>query len=55
MRDLSPLFEPFALKRLTLPTRIVMSTMGRNLADNGVQPPGFLDYFVRRVEGATRD
>lgn len=25
--------------------------MGRNFADNGVQPPGFVEYFVRRVQG----
>ena len=28
-----------------------MSPMGCNFADNGVQPPGFVDYFVRRADG----
>ncbi|KKW91817.1 oxidoreductase [Sphingobium chungbukense] len=51
MRDLSALFDPFALNGLTLPNRIVMSPMGRNFADDGVQPHGFVDYFVRRVRG----
>jgi 2,4-dienoyl-CoA reductase-like NADH-dependent reductase (Old Yellow Enzyme family) len=49
MRDLSILFEPVTLNGLTLPNRIVMSPMGRNFADGGVQPPGFVDYFVRRT------
>jgi 2,4-dienoyl-CoA reductase-like NADH-dependent reductase (Old Yellow Enzyme family) len=51
MRDLSILFEPVTLNGLTLPNRIVMSPMGRNFADGGVQPPGFVDYFVRRTLG----
>lgn len=51
MRDLSALFEPFTLNGVALKNRIVMSPMGRNFADDGVQPPGFVDYFVRRVKG----
>jgi len=51
MRDLSILFEPVTINGLTLPNRIAMSPMGRNFADAGVQPPGFVDYFVRRTKG----
>jgi len=51
MTDLSLLFAPFTLNGLTLPNRIVMSAMGRNFANDGVQPPSFADYFLRRVRG----
>ncbi|WP_336971894.1 NADH:flavin oxidoreductase [Sphingobium aromaticiconvertens] len=51
MRDLSALFEPFTFNGVTLPNRIVMSPMGRNFADDGVQPPGFVNYFARRAHG----
>jgi len=51
MCDLSILFEPVTINGLTLPNRIVMSPMGRNFAEGGVQPPGFVDYFVRRTKG----
>ncbi|GAC1572059.1 MAG: NADH:flavin oxidoreductase [Sphingomicrobium sp.] len=51
MRDLSTLFEPVTINGLTLPNRIVMSPMGRNFAEDGVQPPGCIDYFVRRIRG----
>ena len=51
MRDLAPLFAPFTLGGVTLPNRIVMAPMGRNFANDGVQPPGFADYYLRRVRG----
>jgi 2,4-dienoyl-CoA reductase-like NADH-dependent reductase (Old Yellow Enzyme family) len=49
--DVAPLFQPFTVNGLTLANRIVMSPMGRNFAIDGVQPPGFVDYFVRRAQG----
>lgn len=45
------LFEPVRIGALELPNRIVMAPMGRNFADDGVQPAAFADYFVRRVRG----
>ena len=51
MRDLSVLFAPVTVNGMTLPNRIVMSPMGRNFADNGIQPPEFGDYFARRARG----
>ncbi len=49
--DLDALFQPFKLKGLTLPNRIVMPAMGRCFAVDGVLDPAYPAYFRRRVEG----
>lgn len=53
-RDLSAPFEPFSLKTLRLPNRIVMAPMGRNFAQGGVVGPAYRDYFRRRAVGGVR-
>lgn len=45
------LFEPFTSRNLSLPSRFVMSPMGRGNAPAGVPATGYGDYYRRRVEG----
>jgi 2,4-dienoyl-CoA reductase-like NADH-dependent reductase (Old Yellow Enzyme family) len=45
------LFEPFCLKSLTLPNRVVMAPMTRYFSPNGVPAEGVADYYRRRAEG----
>ncbi len=45
------LFEPFRVKSLTLPNRIVMAPMTRAFAPEGVPGPANAAYYRRRVEG----
>ena len=49
--DLSALFEPFRVRALTLPNRIVMAPMGHQNSLNGVHRPGMARFYARRAEG----
>jgi 2,4-dienoyl-CoA reductase-like NADH-dependent reductase (Old Yellow Enzyme family) len=49
---MSKLFEPFTLKGLTLPNRIVMAPMTRSFAPGGVPGPNVAAYYRRRAEAA---
>src|SRR5690606_5440818 len=51
MTDTAVLFEPFQSARLTLPNRIVMAPMTRNMAPGGVPGQANADYYRRRAEG----
>jgi len=51
MTDTAVLFEPFQSARLTLPNRIVMAPMTRNMAPGGVPAQANVDYYRRRAEG----
>lgn len=48
---IAPLFEPFALGKLTLPNRIVMAPMTRSFSPGGVPGEGVAGYYRRRAEG----
>ncbi len=48
---MSPLFEPFTSRGLTLPNRVAMAPMTRNFAVDGIPGPGIVDYYRRRAEG----
>jgi 2,4-dienoyl-CoA reductase-like NADH-dependent reductase (Old Yellow Enzyme family) len=48
----NPLFEPFKLKNLTLPNRIVMAPMTRSFSPNGIPGGDVAAYYRRRAEGA---
>lgn len=45
------LFQPFALKGLTLPNRIVMAPMTRAMAPDGIPGAAQAAYYRRRAEG----
>src|SRR5690348_14341151 len=45
------LFEPFRLKGLTLPNRIVMAPMTRSKSPGGIPGPEVAAYYRRRAEG----
>lgn len=45
------LFQPFASPKLSLPNRIVMAPMTRNMAPQGVPGQRNADYYRRRAEG----
>lgn len=45
------LFEPFVSPKLSLPNRIVMAPMTRNMAPEGVPGPRNAEYYRRRAEG----
>lgn len=45
----SPLFEPFSLKSLSLPNRIVMAPMSRERSPGGVPGQDVADYYARRA------
>jgi 2,4-dienoyl-CoA reductase-like NADH-dependent reductase (Old Yellow Enzyme family) len=49
--DTSVLFQPFNSPKLTLPNRIVMAPMTRNMAPEGVPARPNADYYRRRAEG----
>jgi 2,4-dienoyl-CoA reductase-like NADH-dependent reductase (Old Yellow Enzyme family) len=51
MTDTAILFEPFQSPKLTLPNRIVMAPMTRNMAPGGVPAQANADYYRRRAEG----
>ena len=50
MTDTSPLFTPFKLKNLSLPNRIVMAPMTRNMSPGGVPRDANAAYYRRRAE-----
>jgi 2,4-dienoyl-CoA reductase-like NADH-dependent reductase (Old Yellow Enzyme family) len=45
------LFQPFSVRGLTIPNRIVMSPMNRNAAPDGVPGEDIAQYYRRRVDG----
>ncbi|KJE34359.1 1,2-oxophytodienoate reductase [Thalassospira sp. HJ] len=45
------LFQPFKLKTLELPNRIVMAPMTRSKAENGIPGPINAEYYRKRAEG----
>lgn len=47
----APLFQPFAIKNLVLPNRIVMAPMTRSKSPRGVPGPEVAAYYRRRAEG----
>ena len=47
---MSILFEPFTLRNLTLPNRVVMAPMTRNFSPDGIPGPNVADYYSRRAE-----
>jgi 2,4-dienoyl-CoA reductase-like NADH-dependent reductase (Old Yellow Enzyme family) len=49
--NLSPLFEVFESKRLSLPNRIVMAPMTRRFSPGGVPGPDVVEYYRRRAAG----
>ncbi|WP_300375870.1 NADH:flavin oxidoreductase [Henriciella sp.] len=50
MSDVSPLFEPFSIKGLDLPNRIVMAPMTRGFSPDGVPTDDVRDYYARRAD-----
>ena len=51
MTDTDVLFEPFRLKGLSLPNRIVMAPMTRSKSPNQVPNDAVAAYYRRRAEG----
>lgn len=51
MTDTSPLFQPFAVKQLTLRNRIVMAPMTRERSPGGVPTDAVAAYYRARAEG----
>jgi 2,4-dienoyl-CoA reductase-like NADH-dependent reductase (Old Yellow Enzyme family) len=51
MADTAVLFQPFESPKLTLPNRIVMAPMTRNMAPGGVPAEANANYYRRRAEG----
>jgi 2,4-dienoyl-CoA reductase-like NADH-dependent reductase (Old Yellow Enzyme family) len=47
------LFQPFKLKHLTLPNRLVMAPMTRSKSPGGVPDDSVAAYYRRRAEGGT--
>ncbi|WP_176516839.1 NADH:flavin oxidoreductase [Pseudomonas faucium] len=45
----NPLFQPFTLGALQLPTRVVMAPMTRTFCPGGVPHAGVVDYYRRRA------
>ncbi|KHL71799.1 1,2-oxophytodienoate reductase, partial [Pseudomonas putida] len=45
----NPLFKPFALGALELPTRVVMAPMTRSFCPGGVPHEGVVEYYRRRA------
>ena len=45
------LFQPFASPNLSLPNRIVMAPMTRNMAPGGVPGAKNAEYYRRRAAG----
>ncbi|MEM9842481.1 MAG: 12-oxophytodienoate reductase, partial [Pseudomonadota bacterium] len=44
----SPLFEPYMMRGLTLPNRVVMAPMTRSFSPGGVPGENVVDYYARR-------
>ena len=53
MTDTSLLFRPFTLGPLTLPNRIVMAPMTRNLSPGNIPGDDVVEYYRRRAAGGT--
>ncbi|MEO6387971.1 MAG: NADH:flavin oxidoreductase [Croceibacterium sp.] len=51
MTDTAVLFQPFTSPKLTLPNRVVMAPMTRNMAPGGVPAQPNADYYQRRAQG----
>ena len=51
MTDTSILFEPFASSKLSVPNRIVMAPMTRDMAPGGIPREENATYYRRRAEG----
>lgn len=51
MKDTAALFEPFQIKKLALPNRIVMAPMTRSKSPGGIPGPEVAAYYRRRAEG----
>ena len=49
MSAAAPLFEPFKLKGLELPNRIVMAPMTRGFSPNGIPTDDVAAYYARRA------
>ncbi len=49
--DLSNLFQPFKVRGLTLPNRVVMAPMGHQNSLGGVHRPGMAQFYARRAAG----
>ena len=47
---MSILFEPFTIRNLTLPNRVVMAPMTRNFSPGGVPGQNVADYYAKRAE-----
>ena len=51
MADTSVLFQPFVSPKLSLPNRIVMAPMTRNMAPEGIPRRANAEYYARRAAG----
>jgi 2,4-dienoyl-CoA reductase-like NADH-dependent reductase (Old Yellow Enzyme family) len=49
--SLDALFQPFSVKSLTVPNRVVMAPMTRSFSPGGVATGEVADYYRRRAEG----
>ncbi|WP_269716169.1 NADH:flavin oxidoreductase [Caulobacter sp. NIBR2454] len=49
--SLDALFQPFSVKSLTIPNRVVMAPMTRSFSPGGVATEQVADYYRRRAEG----
>lgn len=45
----NPLFQPFTLGALELPTRVVMAPMTRTFCPGGIPHDGVIEYYRRRA------
>jgi 2,4-dienoyl-CoA reductase-like NADH-dependent reductase (Old Yellow Enzyme family) len=51
MENIEKLFEPFQLKSLKLPNRVVMAPMTRSMSPGGIPGDDVARYYRRRAEG----
>lgn len=51
--DFAPLFQPLTIGSTTIPNRIAMAPMTRNMSPGGVPDEKVAAYYRRRVEGGT--
>ena len=54
MSNAAPLFQPFALKSLKLPNRIVMAPMTRSFSPGGVPTDAVGEYYRKRAAAAAQ-
>lgn len=50
LREIDAIFAPYTDRKLNLPTRLVMASVPRLFAQNGVPAPEMLHYYRRRSE-----